>query len=155
MKKDFERPPTAEELFAVYKEREKANPASIYYERKLVRPSLNFGRIFIFVITTLVLAVIVAFFMQWAFKLLWLSILSCCLVVIVAVIIFLKRILIWLIKAYQRFAPKKIRERCRYEPSCSQYMILAIEKYGLKKGLKKGLKRWKSCKPPNGGYDMP
>lgn len=155
MNKDFKRPPTAEELFAVYKESEKANPTSIYYERKLVRPSLNFGRTFICVLITLSLAVFFAFFMQWAFKLLWLSILLGCLFVLGAVIIFLKRILIWLIKAYQRFAPKKVRERCRYEPSCSQYMILAIEKYGLRKGLKKGLKRWKSCKPPNGGIDMP
>lgn len=70
-------------------------------------------------------------------------------------VIFAKPIVIWAVKIYQVLAPEKVRMRCRYEPSCSVYMILCLEKYGFWKGLRKGLKRWGGCKPPNGGYDWP
>lgn len=44
---------------------------------------------------------------------------------------------------------------CLFIPSCSNYMILAIEKYGLIKGITKGVKRILRCVPPNGGVDYP
>ncbi|MDE7331262.1 MAG: membrane protein insertion efficiency factor YidD [Lachnospiraceae bacterium] len=67
----------------------------------------------------------------------------------------LKEILICIIRIYQRYAPKATRMKCRFEPSCSQYMILALQKYGLLKGVKMGLKRLGRCKVGNGGYDFP
>lgn len=57
--------------------------------------------------------------------------------------------------AYKAFAPERVRGRCRFEPSCSTYMILAIKKYGLFIGLFKGIRRIMRCKPPNGGTDFP
>ena len=43
---------------------------------------------------------------------------------------------------------------CRFTPTCSQYMIDAINKYGTFKGIKLGLKRLKRCRPGGGfGYD--
>ena len=56
---------------------------------------------------------------------------------------------------YKAYAPMKIRDRCRFEPSCSTYMIMAIRKYGLFRGVIKGLKRIRRCHPPNGGVDYP
>ena len=45
---------------------------------------------------------------------------------------------------------------CRFEPSCSRYMIGALRKYGLIKGLWKGIRRLLRCHPWNpGGYDPP
>lgn len=43
---------------------------------------------------------------------------------------------------------------CRHTPTCSNYMITAIETYGWKKGLNLGIKRILKCRP-NGtyGYD--
>ena len=76
-------------------------------------------------------------------------------VLLMTLLIFAKSIAIWSVKIYQALAPQKVRMRCRYEPSCSMYMILCLEKYGFLKGMKKGLKRWGGCKPPNGGYDWP
>ena len=67
----------------------------------------------------------------------------------------LKAIILFLIDLYQLIAPKKLRMKCRFEPSCTEYMKLAIIKYGLFKGLKKGINRLKRCKYPNGGYDYP
>ena len=56
---------------------------------------------------------------------------------------------------YKAYAPLEIRAKCRFEPSCSTYMIMAVRKYGLFKGVIKGIKRVKRCKPPNGGVDYP
>ena len=70
-------------------------------------------------------------------------------------VIFAKRFCIWLILLYQRFAPEKIRRECCFEPSCSEYMKLAIEKYGVVKGIYRGGKRLLRCHWPNGGIDYP
>ena len=86
---------------------------------------------------------------------LWLAVTGAVVAPLLTALLLAKPLLIVLVKTYQALAPEKVRRRCRYEPSCSVYMILAVEKYGVWKGLVKGLKRWKGCKPPNGGYDMP
>ena len=65
------------------------------------------------------------------------------------------RAVIWLVHVYQRFAPDSVRLRCVFEPSCSEYMIMAVEKYGFTRGLWKGIKRLGRCQPPNYGKDYP
>ncbi|MCX8602378.1 MULTISPECIES: membrane protein insertion efficiency factor YidD [unclassified Gilliamella] len=60
-----------------------------------------------------------------------------------------------LIYLYRAIAPNRIRSACRFEPSCSEYALLAIEKYGVLKGWKMTLGRLMRCKPPNGGKDYP
>lgn len=67
----------------------------------------------------------------------------------------MKKIIIKLVRFYQKKAPERLRASCRYEPSCSEYMILAINKYGTIKGVFKGIKRILRCKYPNGGIDYP
>lgn len=69
--------------------------------------------------------------------------------------VLLKPLTIGIILMYKAFAPKKMRDRCRFEPTCSTYMIMAINKYGLIRGVVKGIKRICRCKPPNGGIDYP
>ena len=70
-----------------------------------------------------------------------------------------KNIILTSVKIYQRFAPRRIRLKCRFEPSCSQYMILAIEKHGVIKGVLKGIKRLSKCNNRGdgmrGGFDYP
>ena len=56
---------------------------------------------------------------------------------------------------YKAYAPLSVREECRFTPTCSTYMLLAINKYGLIIGIFKGLRRIARCKPPNGGEDWP
>ena len=70
-------------------------------------------------------------------------------------ILLLKPFVIGAVLMYKAFAPKRMRDRCRFEPTCSTYMIMAINKYGLCKGFIKGVKRICRCKPPNGGIDYP
>ena len=67
----------------------------------------------------------------------------------------LKYFAIGLVLVYKAFAPLSVRERCRFQPTCSTYMIMAIQKYGLIRGVFKGFKRLLRCKPPNGGQDLP
>lgn len=56
---------------------------------------------------------------------------------------------------YQKYAPESLRASCLFQPSCSEYMILAINKYGTIKGTYKGIKRLLRCHSPNGGIDYP
>jgi putative membrane protein insertion efficiency factor len=44
---------------------------------------------------------------------------------------------------------------CRFQPSCSRYMIGALRKYGLIKGLTRGIARLARCHPWHPGGDDP
>lgn len=48
-----------------------------------------------------------------------------------------RRFLIYCIQVYQHFAPERIRRRCICKPSCSEYSIEVLKKYGLIKGCRK------------------
>lgn len=65
-------------------------------------------------------------------------------------------ILIQMVKFYQRAISPLLWSSCRFTPTCSQYMILAIEKYGAIRGVWKGLWRIARCHPFHpGGFDPP
>jgi putative component of membrane protein insertase Oxa1/YidC/SpoIIIJ protein YidD len=53
-----------------------------------------------------------------------------------------------IISLYQKHFPNNWKRHCLYVPSCSQYMVLALQKYGFQKGLKMGIQRIRRCKPP-------
>jgi uncharacterized protein len=65
-------------------------------------------------------------------------------------------LLILAIRAYQVTLSPLIGPVCRFEPSCSRYMIGAIRKFGVLKGVWKGIGRILKCHPWHpGGYDPP
>lgn len=66
-----------------------------------------------------------------------------------------KKLIIGLIRLYQKYiSPLKIRSSCRFYPTCSQYAIDAVNKYGAAKGVWLTLKRLLKCHPFHpGGYD--
>ncbi len=66
-----------------------------------------------------------------------------------------KRAVIWIVHFYQNKASDEVRLQCVFEPSCSEYMILAVEKYGVIKGVIKGINRLRRCHGPNCGVDYP
>jgi putative membrane protein insertion efficiency factor len=67
---------------------------------------------------------------------------------------FSKKPAIYLIKGYQRLIRPFLGPTCRFHPSCSQYTLESIEKYGNRKGIFLGIKRIIKCHPGNpGGYD--
>ena len=58
------------------------------------------------------------------------------------------KILIWVVRVYQKYlSPFKVRTHCIYVPTCSQYALEAIEKYGPWKGGLLALKRFLRCHP--------
>lgn len=151
----FDHLPTAEELIQAYASSEDVDTASIYYKRNNVRPKLNFWRVLLYALIVLCVSAVISLFVYDLSKSALWAVLTGVFVILAVIIVFLKRVVIWMVKLYQKLAPDSVRNRCRFEPSCSQYMILAIEKYGLFKGLKKGWNRLKRCVPPNSGYDLP
>ena len=66
----------------------------------------------------------------------------------------MKKVLILIIKGYQKFISPLFPPTCRFYPTCSTYIIQALEKYGFFKGSFLGIKRLLRCHPFNpGGYD--
>ena len=66
----------------------------------------------------------------------------------------MKKIIIFLIKAYQITLSPLLGSNCRFQPTCSQYMIEAINQHGVLKGLRLGLRRISKCHPLGSkGYD--
>ena len=66
----------------------------------------------------------------------------------------IKKALIKLIRGYQKYISPGIGNHCKYLATCSQYMIDALEKYGVIKGLALGIWRILRCNPfSKGGYD--
>lgn len=62
--------------------------------------------------------------------------------------------LIWLVRAYQAVLSPMMGGACRFEPSCSRYMIEALEVHGAVKGTLLGLWRILRCHPfGSHGYD--
>ena len=56
-------------------------------------------------------------------------------------------ILIKLIKSYKYIISPLIGQSCRYLPTCSDYSVEALKKFGLIKGILMSLKRILSCHP--------
>lgn len=66
----------------------------------------------------------------------------------------MKNILIFFIKTYQKIISPILGPRCRFYPTCSNYAITALKKYGVIKGGALTLRRILKCHPFNkGGYD--
>lgn len=66
----------------------------------------------------------------------------------------LKNLFIGLIKLYQKYISRLFGSKCRFYPTCSNYTIEAIDKYGIIKGIILGIKRVIKCHPLNiGGVD--
>jgi uncharacterized protein len=66
----------------------------------------------------------------------------------------MQRVLIALLKGYKLFVSPLLPSACRFHPTCSEYMMEAIAKYGVGRGIWLGVKRLGRCHPfHEGGYD--
>lgn len=66
----------------------------------------------------------------------------------------MKRLIIRLIKFYQKNISFYYRGSCKYHPGCSQYFIESVEEFGAIKGSLNGFKRLLKCNPfSKGGFD--
>jgi len=68
--------------------------------------------------------------------------------------LFIKNTLITSVKAYKKLVSPLLPNACRFEPTCSEYMIEALEKHGIICGLYLGIRRVLRCHPwGKSGYD--
>lgn len=66
----------------------------------------------------------------------------------------ISRYLMLLIKLYQRLLSPLLGQNCRFYPTCSQYALESIEKYGPFKGIFLAVCRLSRCHPwHEGGHD--
>lgn len=66
----------------------------------------------------------------------------------------MKKILIGIINFYRRYLSPLKKPCCRFYPTCSEYALEAVTKYGAVKGTYLAAKRVLKCNPFNsGGYD--
>jgi hypothetical protein len=65
-----------------------------------------------------------------------------------------RRIVVGLIRGYQRFLSPALPASCRFHPTCSQYTLEAVTRYGVVRGGWLGVRRLVRCHPFNpGGFD--
>lgn len=69
----------------------------------------------------------------------------------------MQKLLLMFIRAYRRVLSPWIGRQCRFEPTCSQYAIDAIELYGPARGSWLALRRLLRCHPlcPGGSDPVP
>ncbi|HLJ45756.1 MAG TPA: membrane protein insertion efficiency factor YidD [Bryobacteraceae bacterium] len=58
------------------------------------------------------------------------------------------------LRFYKRWISPMLPSACRFEPTCSMYMLEAVDRYGVVRGVGKGIMRLLRCHPfHEGGYD--
>ncbi|HKF56823.1 MAG TPA: membrane protein insertion efficiency factor YidD [Blastocatellia bacterium] len=66
----------------------------------------------------------------------------------------MRSVFVVLIRGYQVIVSPILPPACRFSPTCSQYAIEAIAKYGVTRGFVMGVRRLLKCHPfHHGGYD--
>lgn len=66
----------------------------------------------------------------------------------------MKKIILLLIRFYQKYISIFLGKNCRFIPTCSAYTYEAIERFGVLKGVFLGIKRILKCHPWHpGGFD--
>lgn len=66
----------------------------------------------------------------------------------------MKGIILGLIEGYRRFVSPLLPASCRYIPTCSQYALEAVKRFGARRGFVLAVRRLLRCNPfAQGGYD--
>lgn len=66
----------------------------------------------------------------------------------------MQRVILGILRTYKRWLSPLLPSACRFHPTCSQYMMDAVQKYGAARGVWMGLRRLARCHPLNpGGLD--
>lgn len=132
-------------------------------ENKLHRPKIYFVRVGVTIIEDIILTIIATHMICSMIKVneygivgnqRTMMIKTFLIIALLMLVITSKYILIWGIKVYQRYAKSETRLKCCFTPSCSEYAILALDKYGVIIGCCKAVGRLLRCHPP-GGIDYP
>lgn len=65
-----------------------------------------------------------------------------------------RKLTMGLLKSYKRWISPMLPNACRFRPTCSEYMLEAVEKHGVARGVWMGIRRLGRCQPfAKGGFD--
>lgn len=68
----------------------------------------------------------------------------------------MKRLVLAFLGAYKRYLSPHLPRACRFTPTCSEFAVLAIERYGFARGTVRAVARVLRCQPFHpGGIDLP
>lgn len=129
------------------------DPTSTAYRRVLNRPRISWIRVLLSCMIPLLAAASggsLLVYLGFGFPIVTIVVCSIC---VGYILIRAKAAVICLVRIYQRYAPDAVRRKCRFEPSCSEYMIQAVERYGAFRGVPMGIARLRRCKPGFGGFE--
>jgi len=66
----------------------------------------------------------------------------------------MQQTVIAILRCYKRFLSPWLPSACRFEPTCSEYMLEAVQRHGVWRGIGLGVKRLLRCHPfCEGGFD--
>jgi putative membrane protein insertion efficiency factor len=66
----------------------------------------------------------------------------------------MRELVVQVLRFYKRWLSPMLPSACRYHPTCSEYMMQAVEKHGVIRGVSKGIWRLLRCHPLHeGGFD--
>jgi uncharacterized protein len=66
----------------------------------------------------------------------------------------MRQAIVALVKGYQRWISPCLGDNCRFIPSCSEYAVQSIERYGILRGVPRSVARICRCHPWHpGGFD--
>lgn len=131
------------------------DPRSPHYKRILTRPRIRWFRFAVSLLGMIICAISLMTMFHIIGMLAWVRYILAAIFIIVYCMIHKEIILCETIRIYQHYAPDRIRNRCCCEPSCSNYMIMAIQKNGPIIGIFRGLRRLKKCGIEVSGIDYP
>jgi len=121
-------------------EEEKKIVSDYVLKRELPRPKTNLINAAYFLSLLLLVCFAVSMIMRFLFEKIPFMLVFIFAFFLISFIL-LKKIIIGMVEIYQHYMPEELRRRCLCMPTCSEYMILAVEKYGALKGLRKGMYR--------------
>ena len=98
-----------------------------------------------------IMMIVISYKMPSGLQLYWLT---SSLIAVIQQYFIMKKVLILLIRFYQKFISPMFPAKCRFYPTCSQYTLEAVKEHGAIKGTYLGIKRILKCHPfHEGGYD--
>jgi uncharacterized protein len=66
----------------------------------------------------------------------------------------MRELVVQILRFYKRWLSPMLPAACRYHPTCSEYMMQAVEKHGVIRGVSQGIWRLLRCHPfHEGGFD--
>ena len=111
--------------------------------RPLYRPPVTYKKVITWTLIIILVSIVLSVLLQnilYAFGFFLPKLMFYFSFYLIELLILIRPLAITIIKLYQHYAPEEVRRRCLLKPTCSEYAILAIKKYGTLIGI---IKTWR------------